>query len=58
MIKQTVIYENYYFGIYEKYGELTMGISDGVGYLGSLDNEEIKHLYESLKEYYESREEK
>ena len=57
MSKQIKIYENYYFGIYAKEGVLTMGISDGVGYLGSLDSKEIKHLYKSLKEYYENKEE-
>lgn len=33
----------------------TIGISDHVGYVGTLETNEVKELYEAIKKLYESK---
>ena len=43
------IYSNDYFSIFK---DGRMGISDGVGYIGSLEADEVKLIYEALRKLY------
>ena len=44
-----VIYENYYINLFS---DGTIGLSDGVGYIDTMDEDETKALYVALKELY------
>jgi len=48
-MKRKCLYEGYYIRLYS---DGTIGISDGVGYSGSMEKEEVKELYEALKNLY------
>lgn len=50
MNEPITIYEGAYLGVYkEANGRIYMGISDGVGYVGSMNEQELKELYDALK---------
>ncbi len=44
------LYENDNMALFD---DGTIGMSDGVGFIGSLNLEEVKELYEALKKYFE-----
>lgn len=47
------LWEGTYFTLFD---DETIGCSDGVGYVGGLDKEEVRSLYEALKSYYQVKE--
>lgn len=55
MTERKLLYSDFYFGLWSD-GELA--ISDGMGYVGSLTEDETKELYLALKGYFEFEGEK
>lgn len=53
MAKKRELYSNHYMCLYST-GEL--GLSDGVEYVGTLFDEDVRELYEALKKYYKEEE--
>lgn len=53
MAKRKCLYEGHYIGLYS---DGTIGVSDGVGYSGEMDETEVKELYEALKKLFKVKE--
>jgi len=52
--KRVLLHEGTYMSIYSDQGALEGGCSDGSGYVGSIDTNELRDIYEVLKGHFES----
>ena len=52
MTKQIILYDSAYFSMFD---DGTFGHSDGVGYVGETDADEVRALYEVMKVFFENR---
>jgi hypothetical protein len=48
-MRRKCLFTNDYVGLYS---DGTLGMSDGVGYVGTLDEEETRELYNAMKDYF------
>jgi hypothetical protein len=54
MAEQKMVYKNAYMGLYD---DGTMGMTDGAGFIGCIERDELRLLYAALKQIFEKEEE-